>query len=189
MIIACDVDGVVADLQSEWLRRYNKDYEDTLTLEDWTTFGVHEKCKCGTKLYEYLHDPTLYPAVLPVHNALYGVNLLRTLGHRVVFVTSCVPGMTDGKYDWLVENKFLAPSNDGWWGGLSDDFIVTGDKSLIDADILIEDRAETVIEWVEKRRHRAIIINRPWNRGVDMRSSLTAWITWVDDWREVVEHV
>jgi len=187
VIISCDVDGVVADLQTEWLRRYNAKYEDNLTLDDWDCFGVHEKAKCGVKLYEFLTDPTLYPAVCPIHGALEGVNRIRSLGHRVLFVTSCTQGMTDQKYAWLVNSGFLPETS--WWGGFSKDFLTVGDKNLIDAHLLIEDRAETAIDWAESRSKPAIIYNQPWNRKVEWISRLSPWITRVNSWKDIVENV
>ena len=40
LTIAVDVDDVVADLITEWLKRYNHDYNDTKTPADITQWAI-----------------------------------------------------------------------------------------------------------------------------------------------------
>lgn len=151
-IIAVDVDGVVANIHSPWLERYNRDYDDNLTAKDIKSWGISEyvKVACGEEIYSYLSDPTLYDDVTPVLDALYGVNLLRKMDYRVVFVTdaSVHPGQ---KMRWLQD-----------WGFLSDvkDYYEARDKSLIASDYLIDDR----IFNVQNAHGRGIIFAQEWNK-------------------------
>lgn len=134
-----DVDGVVADLGTAWLNRYNKDFDDNLTNEnilDWHT-SQYVKPECGNKIYDYLEDPTLYDEVEPIPFALGGVSFLRNAGFRVVFATTSVNGASGRKYRWLVDHNFLPVE-------LSlKDYIEIGDKGLLDPggfeNILIDD--------------------------------------------------
>ena len=56
MIILVDVDGVVANLADEWIKRYNADWDDNLTKEKIKTWGIveHIKPECGNRIYEYI---------------------------------------------------------------------------------------------------------------------------------------
>ena len=109
-IIAVDVDEVIAALHVEWLKRYNKDYDDNLRHEDITNWSIENfvKPECGLKIYHYLEDVDLYDNVPVIDGALLGVEYLRQSGYRVVFVTSCQFGMHDPKWAWLMRHDFLS---------------------------------------------------------------------------------
>jgi 5'(3')-deoxyribonucleotidase len=156
-----DVDGVVADSHSEWLRLYNQDYNDTLTSENITTWNTHEfvKPECGNKIYEYLWRPDLYDNVKPIDGALSGIKWIRNQGHRVVFVTS---GIQPAKIEWLHRNGFLTGQ---YWQSDRDVAIVT-DKSLIKGDFLIDDRIENCQEF--SKYGKSILFSQPWNFGSDL---------------------
>lgn len=154
-IIAVDVDDVVADLISEWLRRYNSKYDDHLTPENIHSWEVDEyvKPECGPKVFDLLRAPGFYGHVKPFEGALEAVENLRKLG-RVVFLTSCVPKTMDMKLAWLQEHGFLPKGNKG-----AQDFIACRDKYLVNADVLIDDR----ILNVEEFKGHALLIKRPHN--------------------------
>lgn len=139
MTILCDVDGVVADLLSTWLDLYNADFGDNLTPDRITTWELrpHVKPECGGRIYEYLHRADLYDDVRPIPGAIEGVRTLRDAGHRVVFVTSCVPAMIVPKIKWLRRHGLL-PSADV--DPSMTNFVVCHDKSLVMGDVLIDDR-------------------------------------------------
>lgn len=129
-IILVDVDGTVASLYNVWYGRYNAEYDDDLTTERVTEWRVHEfvKPECGIKIYNYLSDPDLYDSVQPVDGAVDGVNGLKELGFRVVFLSS---GIHPGKADFLRRYKLIGKGDD--------DIIIAHDKSLIVGDYLIDD--------------------------------------------------
>lgn len=190
MIIACDGDAVCCDLMPEWLRRYNQDFNDTLTLDRIRGWGLHEyvKPECGHKIYEYLGDPDLYASVQPVEGALAGVRLLREMGHTVVFATSCHYGMTDQKARWFERHGFSAAKPDG---GLPRDFIAINDKLKLDADLLIDDGAHYVRPWVEEKRRRAILFEYPWNKSLldEVPSTFWSWCHRAANWPQIVRIV
>lgn len=138
--IGVDVDGVVADLYTEWLGRYNRDYDDKLTVDDLTVWGIHTlvKPECGTKIFDYLAHPDLYEKIEPIGGARSAVYYIRQNGDRPIFVTSNLRGMTDQKWDWLVRHGFIKE------GHYCDDLVVCHDKSLINVDILIDDSYDNV---------------------------------------------
>ena len=154
MIVGVDVDGVVADLHTEWLRLYNLDYDDDLTSADIVPWNTHEFVKpaCGKKIYSYLSRADLYDHVNPVPGAKDGVALLRYAGHKPVFVTSNVKGMTDPKWRWLEQHGFLQSQSE---------LVVMHDKSLLNASVLIDDGAHNVRAILG---HTPLLFDAPWNR-------------------------
>lgn len=131
-IIGLDIDGVCADLITPWLFRYNIRYNDDLTIDDITDWNIHNfvKPECGTKIYDYIEDPTLYDLVLPIKNSLFGVSALRDMGYRVVFVTSSTLGASGRKFRWLQDYGFTKDLKD---------YVEMSDKSLFAGDYLVDD--------------------------------------------------
>ena len=107
-----------------------------------------------------LSDPTLYDDVEPVRGSQHGVRSIRDSGHRVVFVTSSVQGMTDAKWRWMQRMKFLAS------GTMQDpDLVVMHDKALLRADVLLDDAPWNVRAFQTRAvGQRAILFDAPWNR-------------------------
>ena len=58
LLIGVDVDEVVADLISEWLRRYNVKWNDTLKPEDIHGWAISDfvKPECGKAIYHLLSE-------------------------------------------------------------------------------------------------------------------------------------
>jgi 5'-nucleotidase len=157
-IVALDVDEVVAALLPAWLAAYNRDYDDDLTPEDireWD-LSLAVKPECGTKIYSYLDTPKLYEDVKPVEGALRGIATLRAWGHRAIFVTSAMNGHAGAKLRLLqrfgVLNAHLR---------VDPSYFECSDKSLIAADVLVDDRPKNV----EDFPGRTILFRQPHNES------------------------
>jgi 5'-nucleotidase len=176
MIVCVDVDGVCADLLPAWLQKYNSDYDDNLTPEDITEWNLHPfvKPECGEKIYKYLHDSDLYLSVQTIPGALRGVQMLRELNHRVIFLTACVGAeMAAAKIDWMFDHGFLHTPR---YFGMSD-LIIAKEKRLIRADVLVDDYPENLREfWGEK-----ILFDAPYNKDAKYNRA--------NDWAGVVTKI
>jgi len=131
-VIAFDMDGVLADLHTEWLHRYNRDHEDTVTTNHVTSWDIHKFVKCGHDIYEYLKDRTLYDGVQPMPGAIEYVQSVVDKGHIPLVVTATYhnPNMIAAKIDWLKKHLPMVPPNH---------FVFMEDKRYIRADIMIDD--------------------------------------------------
>lgn len=160
-IILVDVDGVVADIHTAWLRSYNRDYNDTLQVSDIKAWAMHEfvKPECGKNIYRYLNFPDFYDDVLPIEGALEGVQILRDFGYRIVFVSA---GFHEAKARWLCKQGFCVefPYPDRSWSTPTD-LILANDKSLIRGDYLIDDRPDNLFG----HSARGILFDQPWNQA------------------------
>lgn len=175
MIVFVDVDGVCADLGTEWLARYNHDYDDNLTIEQITGWDMvpHVRQECGERIYDYLRDPRIYDNVKPLPDAQMGVRVLRELGHDVIFATSTPPEVAGRKYYWLVENGFIpAPSLH------PKDYIELSDKRFLRGDILIDDGPHNVQSFVGC----GILFDRPHNHY------FTEWPMRARDWSDIIHN-
>ena len=190
MRIACDVDGVLADLHIEWLRRYNADSGDDLKPEEITAWNIQHFVvpEYRTKIFDYLRADDLYDTVPTIAGSVEGVRELRGLGHRVFFATSCVMGMTDPKWRWLQRYGYFTEETAQHRSQV--DLVMVSDKTLLDAHLLIDDRDQHVAEWVERDR-RAIIFDAPYNQDFedDIPANRAPWYKRCYGWEEIVDHV
>lgn len=162
LLIAVDVDDVVLDLVDNWVSTYNNDFNDNLKKEeilDWDISRfVHPLAKI--RIYEYLENGLVFNNSKPVVGALKSINILKSLGYRIIYVTASNPD--DVKFDWLLRNGFIEER---------DDFVVTRDKSLIRASILIDDNYDNVTSFLGK----GILMNQPWNMKFHWKYRITNW--------------
>lgn len=159
MIIAFDIDGVLADLHKAWLGMYNQDYGDDLTYDDLVIWNMDKlvKPECGVKIFNYLNNPSLYDHVLPIPGGIEVVSELRSVGHRVIFVTATPMASAGRKFKWLVDWHFLTDEFESL-----NDYFECRDKSLIRANVLIDDNAETIKAYPGV----GFLYNAPWNQNM-----------------------
>ena len=171
MIVAIDVDGVIADLMQVVLAQYNGDYKDSLVKDDIRAWDVSlfVKSECGKKIFSYFEDPHIYDDVKPINESLLGITNIRQMGNRVIFATTSANGTHGAKLAWL-----------SIFGYLSDrkDYIECADKSLIRADVLIDDGIHNLLVFPGER----VIFTQPWNKSMSVSGSWRA-----NNWEEVVE--
>src|SRR5258706_7253013 len=167
-IIACDIDDVLADLMSVWLTKYNLEFSDSLSESDIKTWNISPYTKIGLQMFDYLKDPSIYDKVQPVENSLWGIEKLRLLDYRIIFVTAFNAGLAGRKYQWLKEYNFDVKR---------EDYFECVDKSLIASQYLIDDK----IENVENAYGQGIIFHRRWNKDVQCYPR-------VKDWLDVVNY-
>lgn len=169
--ILLDMDGVVADLTTPWLARYNRDYSDHLTPEDLKAWDVHQfvKPECGTKIYDYLNQRGTFADLVPLPGAVDCVALLLDAGHEVYFVTTPPtrsPWAVLEKSHWVEE--FFPRVGAG-------NMVFTRHKHLVRGDFLIDDYEKNL----ERFEGHAILFDQPWNRHVNtMEKSLHRGFDW-----------
>lgn len=168
-IILVDIDGVTGNLYKVWYGIYNRDWHDCLIPENVLTWDLHKyvKPECGKKIYDYLKYPDLYDKVEPIDGSQWGINTLREMGHRCVFLSA---GVHAGKVDFLKRNGFIETEKD---------LIIAEDKSIINGAYLIDDAAHNVQEF---RQGIAILFNARHNEWLDY--SYRAY-----NWKQVVHYI
>jgi 5'(3')-deoxyribonucleotidase/uncharacterized protein with PQ loop repeat len=168
--IAIDMDEVMADALAEHLRRYNAAYGTNLTPAD--LHGRHlEDCipPAHRAAAEAMLDASFFEdlEVLPDCQAV-----VRELADRYeVFIASAamdVPCSFEAKYQWLRRHfPFIPPSH----------IVFCGDKSILDAHFLIDDRARHFTRF----KGESLLFSAPHN-AVETRYLRVA------SWREVRDY-
>jgi len=85
------------------------------------------------------------------------INKLRQDGHRILFITSCTKYSAGRKLEWLQKWGYLEKSHH------CPDYIECGEKTLINVDVMIDDRFST-IENFAKLGKLPILFIQPWNK-------------------------
>lgn len=172
-IFLVDVDYVVAPLHDEWYARYNRDYNDNLTLDKVTEWSLHKfvKPECGMKIYDYLKDADLYDNMVIPEKTVGIIKYIQGFnGIRIVFLTA---GIHIGKYN-LLKRYGLVDSEE--------DIIIAKDKSLVYGDAMVDDYEENLFAF-QKRNPKgfAMLFDAHHNRDIEM--------TRVKNWEEILSLV
>jgi 5'-nucleotidase len=138
--IAIDQDQVVADILQEWLRRYNYDYNDTLTPEqivEWNWDHI-VKPECGKKIYTYLDDPELFANLQLIDESQEAIYEL-SKNYEIFFVTAPFnPNNVVPKHEWLRRYFSFVPERN---------YVFTRNKSIVRANWLIDDKPGNFIDF------------------------------------------
>jgi 5'-nucleotidase len=165
--IAIDMDEVMADALGEHLRRYNTAFGAAVTtadlhgrhLEDWAAPAQREAIEAMLDA-SFFADLAILPDCLEVIRDL-------SVDHDVYIVSAAmdVPVSFDAKFQWLQRHFPFIPTSQ---------LVFCGDKGIIDADYLIDDRARHFAQF----RGRGLLFSAPHN------ASETEYER-VDNWQEV----
>ena len=162
--IAIDMDEVMADALTEHLRRYNAAYGTSITAAELS--GRHlGQCipPAHREAAEAMLDASFFEdlAVLPDCQ-----EVVRELAGRYdVFIASAamdVPCSFDAKYRWLQRHFPFIPSSQ---------IVFCGDKTIVDADYLIDDRPRHFAKF----RGRGLLFAAPHNAGETGYPRVASW--------------
>ena len=160
--IAIDVDDTVLNLISSWLDSYNRKFDDNLKEESITEWDISQFVKTEAKnaVYEFIHKPRVFSKAKPVEGALEAINYMRESKSRIIYVTANDP--MNVKFGWLKDHGFIEDE---------EDLIVAKDKTLIIADMIVDDNFDNVYYF----NGMGMLLTKPWNKGFtnsDMRNGM-----------------
>ena len=162
--IAIDMDEVMADALAEHVRRYNAAFGADVKTEDLR--GRHlEDCvpphhrDAAVSMFDatFFEELALLPDCVEVIHEL-------TARYEVFIVSAAmdVPLSFDAKYRWLLRHFPFIPSSH---------FVFCGDKSIIDADYLIDDRARHFARF----KGRPVLFSAPHNSAESRYPRVSSW--------------
>lgn len=150
--LGIDVDEVVADTHSGWVRWLN----DNFGLGRDPAHGIREWDEpirlVGKVALEYF-SPRIYDEdiVKPIDGALAAIDNFRQMGFDVWYVTSCINGTAESKRDWLSRHGFLPRLSR---------YLPMSDKSAAPVHILVDDHIKNVRSF---KNGWAALVTRPHN--------------------------
>ena len=187
LTILIDVDGILCGTHQNWIDWYNDKYDDHLMIEDlvWKLDEV-VKPECGENIYDYIRQTNIYEDIPPLPGAIEAVQSFIDIGHRPVILTNPAGGYATipDKGMWL--DKYLPVEMS------RADIIYTKLKSLIKADVFIDDSPDNLLRYREAWPAAHILtIAWPFNKSIDSIVNLRAkdWRDTTEAWREIVEYI
>jgi 5'(3')-deoxyribonucleotidase len=147
-VILIDSDGVVVDLAKHWVEEYNKEYKDSLTVEEfvWKWDGMEEAVKpeCGEKIYDYLRRPGFFQACEPYSGAVASLKKFFDDERYDCYIVSAYSGSAEaakGKIEWYEKHCLFVDT---------ERIILCKPKFLVRGDVLIDDSYKNIKQWVDK---------------------------------------
>jgi len=169
--ICVDMDEVMADTLSEHLRRYNAEFDESVTTEDLWGKGLWDVVAIDRQeqLRAIMHAEDFF-ADLPVMPG--APEVIRELVSRFdVFIATqamTVPTSFGPKYRWLQRHfPFIPPTH----------YVFCGDKSILHADYLLDDMPRNLLRFAGT----GILYSAPHNLA-------TEGFTRVSSWQEVAQY-
>lgn len=155
MIIACDIDNVICNLQEVVIELFNQRYGSHYTMKDFTEYDVMNvlPTQDGIVMRDMYGETGLYNKIKPLPGAQDGLQKLINAGHQVYLVTDAIPETYGEKVEFVHR----------YFPFIDDNHIVCmKHKWMFQADIMIEDNLANLL--VKPYYHR-ICLNYPWNEA------------------------
>jgi 5'(3')-deoxyribonucleotidase len=158
------MDEVMADALAEHVHRYNAAFGARLTIDDLHGRHLEEGIPPEHRAAaEDMLDATFFEQLAVLPDCQEVIREL-TVRHDVFIVTAAmdVPCSFDAKYRWLQRHfPFIAPSR----------IVFCGDKGVIDADYLIDDRARHFLSF----KGRPLLFSAPHNAHETRYPRVSSW--------------
>ncbi|MBL0188766.1 MAG: 5'-3'-deoxyribonucleotidase [Candidatus Obscuribacter sp.] len=164
--IAVDMDEVIADALGEHIDRYNKNFNARVQRDDLIGRSLRQfvPATVACDVEKLVHTEDFF-ADLAVFPHAYDVLLKLSYENEIFIATAAmeVPLSFDAKYKWLLKHfPFISPMN----------FVFCGDKSILNADYLIDDNARHF----ERFNGTGILFDAPHNQHVTGYRRVKNWL-------------
>ena len=155
MVIACDVDNVLCNLQETVLIWFNERYGKHYTINDFTEYDVMNvlPVEDAFKMQSMYGETGLYSLVKPLHGAQESLQKLIHEGHQVYLVTDAIPKTYGEKVEFI--HRYFPFIDDSH-------IVAMKHKHLFRCDVLIEDNLSNLLA---KPYYHRICFNYPWNES------------------------
>lgn len=181
MHILVDMDDTIANWQDRFDEELHYFGQEALFIprkNERTCFDLHKDrtTRESEIINEIMDMEGFYADLAPIEGAIDALYSMLAAGHEVSLVTS--PWLSNAtcvqdKYDWVREHL-----GDDW----VDRVIITKDKTLIEGDVLIDDKPEIHGKAEPKWVH--ILFDQPYNRYVRDKTRQVGW----EDWKDAVHY-
>lgn len=155
MVIACDIDNVICNLQETILIWFNERYGTHYTLNDFTEYDVMNvlPTEDALKMQSMYGETGLYSLVRPLPGAQDSLKKLINEGHQVYLVTDAIPKTYGEKVEFI--HRYFPFIDDSH-------IVAMKHKHLFRCDVLIEDNLPNLLA---KPYYHRICFNYPWNES------------------------
>lgn len=165
-LLVCDLDDVLWDMVPTWCRRFNSISSTTVAPEDFTSWDIGDTVGEDNAeiFYSILREDDFWDEVIAnqqedILNETYN-SLEWLMANYNVYITTATHYRNAHKLDLFLELFDCVPV---------ERLVLINDKWIIDADIVIDDNPEILVEF-EKLGKRCVKIEKPWNAWLECES-------------------
>lgn len=154
MRILVDADDTIEHLSDAWIKYLNKKYKTKVkreNVDDWNISKFFPEIPVD-EVYAPLDEPEFWKTVTPFEDAAEVLQKLIDDGHEIYIVTSSSRSSIKPKFDYVIAKYFPFIE----WN----EIIVTYNKKIINADVMIDDGVHNLIGADCVR----ILMDAPYNR-------------------------
>lgn len=151
MIIGVDVDLTVVEMMDPWTEWYERKTGEKLMSYEGKTWHIEDLMVHHRNPMEFWINPELYDDKSPIPGSVETLKELHDQGHKIVFVSHCMPEHEDSKR-YFIKRHF--PFHDA--------FVSTGDKGYVKCDVFIDDADKYLDKFSEdviKIMHKSAVNN------------------------------
>lgn len=184
--ILVDMDGILCDFIGAFLSKYNKEFNDTLTIEDIHNHDFQRCLKPAAQSVwkSYMAEPGFFRNLVPLPNALESLKELHDAGHKIYIASSHANAISSKeKHEWLEHHV-------PWLNRKR--FFFGYDKFMLKADVLIDDAHHNIEQYREEWPNAEIYtISYPWNQEARPYATLFAesYKDIGNAWKQIVERI
>lgn len=175
--IIVDFDNVLNNLTEKAIELLNSNSDKDIQISDITSYNFYDCLdkEDADKVVKSFKNKSLWDSLTPIEGSREGLQKLVDDGHKVYIATATAPENFQWKMSFL--KKYFPFFN-------TDNVIRIMDKSLLRADILIEDSMEQLVK--HKLCHR-VCLDYPWNH--DESKDFIYSIHRCQDWSQILNEI
>lgn len=162
--VLIDMDGVIADFDTEVLARISKRYPDILLLEDRENFYISEDYPAHRdKFIKLFNEPGLFESLPVMDGAVEGLEQVLDLGFHAQICTKPLktnPTCEREKLNWL--DKTFTKKFGSW---VVEEAIMTEHKHLCNGIALLDDNPQ--IPDIHLASWSQVVFDKQYNRGLE----------------------
>ena len=166
MIFCIDIDNTITNMNRVWLEYINREYKTNYKYSDITHWEFFDDLvDQGMDVFRILEWEGFWKANKIYPNAVKVIEAIAKAGHKVYLVTATDlynPALV-AKFSHMLSH--FDPSLINRYN-----IITAHDKSVINGDVLIDDKLETCQDWLEMGRV-VCMPEQPWNTKFDPNSN------------------
>jgi uncharacterized HAD superfamily protein len=187
--IYVDFDDVLSDTTSAFLKILKLEFGKSVNFEDISSFDLKVSFNLSDKEYEYfferVHQAEVIMAFPPIEGAIGALEEWIRLGYQIAIVTGRLTSAYEASLDWLAKHNVPYHSFimvDKYSRENIDTKIAISMKEFSEMkfSLAIEDAATMALHLSQKMGIPVALIDRPWNRKVDLNHNIRRYKSWSD---------
>ncbi|MFO7292925.1 MAG: hypothetical protein FWJ92_06415 [Actinomycetes bacterium] len=179
MRLGIDLDGVVADFNSGWISRYNREFGTEIPFDavrSWDAIPSLTHFRDMGEFWRWARDHdgrSMFRHLEPYPGAIEALWRLARRGHHIVVLTTKPRWAIHDTFEWIAEHRL--PTRE---------VHILDRKWEVDCDVYLEDAPHNLERLVRYRPDRIVArYVRPWNHPVEGAVDVESW----DDFERLVD--